>query len=87
MVCGEGHDAAQRDDIRLIALHRGEKLLRRHIDAEVHHIEAVQLEQHLHDVLADVVDVVLHDADEHLAAFLLTPLKLFVADEQIHRLD
>ena len=43
------------------------ELLRRHVLAEVVHLEAVALEDDAHDVLADVVDVALHGAQHDLA--------------------
>ena len=48
-------------------LERGQELVRVGVDAEVDDLEAGAFEHHPHQVLADVVDVALDGADDHLA--------------------
>ena len=77
-VLGGGHhlvgalhqQARQPEDVRAVLLHRGDQLLGRDLDAEVHHLKAVVGENDLHEVLADVVDVAFHRGQHHLAARL-----------------
>ena len=59
----QGRQAHQGDLLRPNGLHNG---LRRHVLAQVQHPEAVALQQDLHDVLADVVNVPLHRGQHDL---------------------
>ena len=52
-------------------LQRGlDNRLCRHIATQIIHFIAVVLHEHLHDVLADVVNIALHGRENHTAAFL-----------------
>ena len=46
---------------------RGEVLVDGGVHAEIDHLEAGAFHHHRHEVLADVVDVALHRADDHRA--------------------
>ncbi len=50
-----------------MCLERLEILLDRRVDAEIDHLETGTFQHHRHQVLADVVDVALHGADDDLA--------------------
>ena len=60
--------AREADGVRTVLAHRRHQGLRRDLDAEVDHLEAVVREDDLHQVLADVVDVALDGRQHHLAA-------------------
>ena len=60
---GEPHDG------RLEIEGLGEELPRRHVDAEIEDGKAVAPEEHLDDVLADVVDVAFHRPEEYTPGF------------------
>ena len=52
----------------------GHEGLGRHVDPEVVDLEALALDHHAHEVLADVVHVALHRADDRLADGLVAGL-------------
>ncbi len=79
-----GRDEAGEPDHVRVLLRRGlEDLLRRHHDAQVHHLEVVALEHHADDVLADVVHVALDGGHHHLAL----GLRIGAAEEPLLLLD
>ena len=59
--------ARQADDVGLVVVGRLQDVLERHHDAEVDDLEVVALQDHAHDVLADVVDVALDRRHDDLA--------------------
>ena len=62
--------------------------LRRHLDAQVHHLEPVVREDDVDQVLADVVDVAFDRREQHLAprgAAHLVHVRLEVGDRRLHR--
>ena len=67
---GGGHEGRQAHEARARCLHTLEHGLGRHVAAQVVHAIAVVLEQHLHDVLADVVDVALYGGKHDVALVL-----------------
>ena len=67
---GGRHEGRQAHETRARCLHTLEHGLGRHVAAQVVHSIAVVLEQHLHDVLADVVDVALHGGKHDVALVL-----------------
>ena len=60
-------NAEKPDDVGLVLLDLLDELLRRHLHAEVDHLEAGALEHDVDEVLADVVDVALDGAHQELA--------------------
>ena len=62
-----GEERREADDVGLVLLDRLDELLRRHLHAEVDHLEAGALEHDVDEVLADVVDVALDGAHQELA--------------------
>ena len=64
---GGGEQGGAADDLAALVdcgLHIG---LGRHVGAQVDDFQALALHHHLHQVLADVVQIALHGADAHLA--------------------
>ena len=59
--------ARQADHVGAVVVGRLQDLLERHHDAEVDDLEVVALQDHAHDVLADVVDVALDRRHDDLA--------------------
>ena len=59
-----GHERGEADESRAAFDNGIDNGLRRHVAAKVNDCEAVVLEQHAHDVLADVVDVALDGRDD-----------------------
>ena len=69
--------------------HRLDQRLGRHLDAEVHHLEAVVRQDDVHQVLADVVHVALDRREEHFSArgaAHLVHVRLEERDRRFHRL-
>ena len=67
---GGGHERGQAEQVGVDLLALLDELLHLHVAAQVVHLEAGDLEHHLDQVLADVVDVALHGADDdHALAF------------------
>ena len=62
-----GDQARQANDVGANFLGFVEDVLARHHHAHVHHFEVVALQDHGHDVLADVMHVALHGGDHDLA--------------------
>ena len=56
----------QPNYIRIVLPATGYQLLRRHLDAQVHHAIAVVGQDNLHQVFPDVVDISLHRCQQHL---------------------
>ena len=67
---GEREQAGEADDLGAVLADRGDEALDRHVDAEVVDLVAGDLEHHHDDVLADVVDVAVHRAEDDSAALL-----------------
>ena len=61
-------EPGEADRVGLVAVVRGDQVLRRHLDAQVDDPVAVVLEDDLDQVLADVVDVALHGGEHDGAA-------------------
>ena len=68
---GGRHQSAQADDLDIVFNGGVHDDLRVHVLAEVDHLVAVVFEQHLDDVLADVVDVPLDGGEDDLLLLLL----------------
>jgi hypothetical protein len=81
--------AGQADRVGTVLLIGGYQIFGRHLDAEVHDLVAVVLEDDLDQVLADVVHVALHGGEHDAArarAFALLHELLEVRDGGLHRL-
>ena len=61
---GRRHQGAEPYDARAALPDRGDDLLRWHVLAQVNHLEVVVLQNDLDDVLADVVYVAVHRAED-----------------------
>ena len=69
---GGGHQRRQSHQRGVIVLHRLEHRFLRHILAQVQHIKAVVLQQHLHDIFANIVNIAVHGGKHNfVGAFLL----------------
>src|SRR3989338_6122480 len=72
---GEREEPAQADHRRLELADLIDEFRRRHVDADVPHLVAVDVEHESDDVLADVVQVALHGADQDAAELLRLPAR------------
>ena len=67
---GGGQQGGEGDDGAVLLLGRFDEFLRRHVNAQIDHFEPAAFEHRGHQVLADVVQVALHGADDDAAGRL-----------------
>ncbi len=77
-VHGRGHEGAHGDQLCLVLLHGVDEVLDGHILTKVVHVQASCGQHGLDDVLTDVVNVSLYDADD--ADHLLVSVSLRIRD-------
>ena len=70
---GEGEEAGETHYLGTEPLDLLDEHVDRHVDADVEHVVSAHVEHERHDVLADVMDVSRHRADEDLALLLRLP--------------